>query len=247
MATWPALRDAVTRLAPLPDWRRSLAEGLYEATACPTLVFTSTPAGLRTAELASAPDDAREIGEEVKRQYAPRLTKAGGWVRQISDHGTVFASDAVRSSAIRWLHTEILAPRSFVGCVQGLAFAGAAGAPVVWLLLLCRRSPSEVLAELEPPLFALCELIGDHVLRIMTTATGFGCSPPAMAWARLSEREREVALLVARGFSNANVAHRAGMSESTVAVHVRHIYSKLSVHSRAELAAEIFGASDRER
>jgi DNA-binding NarL/FixJ family response regulator len=36
------------------------------------------------------------------------------------------------------------------------------------------------------------------------------------------------------------------MSESTVAVHVRHIYSKLSVHSRAELAAEIFGVSDRE-
>jgi DNA-binding CsgD family transcriptional regulator len=53
----------------------------------------------------------------------------------------------------------------------------------------------------------------------------------------LTARERQIAVLSSQGFANVNVAARLGISESTVAVHLRRIYAKLGVHSRVELAA----------
>lgn len=52
----------------------------------------------------------------------------------------------------------------------------------------------------------------------------------------LSEREREVLLLVARGYSNANIAHHLIISERTVKSHVSSILSKLNVTDRTQLA-----------
>jgi DNA-binding NarL/FixJ family response regulator len=53
----------------------------------------------------------------------------------------------------------------------------------------------------------------------------------------LTEREREIAVLVAQGQSNREIAAVLILSEHTVARHVSHILSKLSVGSRAQVAA----------
>jgi DNA-binding NarL/FixJ family response regulator len=53
----------------------------------------------------------------------------------------------------------------------------------------------------------------------------------------LSTRERDVYELLAQGRSNREIAKALFISESTTKVHVRHIYEKLGVHSRAEAAA----------
>jgi DNA-binding NarL/FixJ family response regulator len=53
----------------------------------------------------------------------------------------------------------------------------------------------------------------------------------------LTEREREVALLVAGGLSNRQVAARLVISEKTAKNHVQRVLDKLGVHSRTELAA----------
>jgi ATP/maltotriose-dependent transcriptional regulator MalT len=53
----------------------------------------------------------------------------------------------------------------------------------------------------------------------------------------LSNREHEVYELLAQGRSNREIAKTLFISESTTKVHVRHIYEKLKVHSRAEAAA----------
>jgi two-component system, NarL family, response regulator len=50
----------------------------------------------------------------------------------------------------------------------------------------------------------------------------------------LSVREREVLQLVFDGHSNKQIASRLGLSELTVAVHVKNILSKLGVGSRTE-------------
>ena len=53
----------------------------------------------------------------------------------------------------------------------------------------------------------------------------------------LTARERDVLELIVAGRSNPEIARTLFISESTTKVHVRHIFDKLGVHSRAEAAA----------
>lgn len=57
----------------------------------------------------------------------------------------------------------------------------------------------------------------------------------------LSERESEISLLVVQGLDNAAICEKACITESTLRTHLRNIYAKLGVHSRAELVALVEG------
>jgi DNA-binding CsgD family transcriptional regulator len=52
----------------------------------------------------------------------------------------------------------------------------------------------------------------------------------------LTSREREIAALVAGGLSNREIAGRLVISKRTVDAHVDHIYTKLGISSRVQLA-----------
>jgi predicted ATPase/DNA-binding SARP family transcriptional activator/DNA-binding CsgD family transcriptional regulator len=67
-------------------------------------------------------------------------------------------------------------------------------------------------------------------------------TPTGMQLASLTQREQEVALLVAQGLTNRQIATELVISEHTAATHVRKILKKLELRSRAELAAWV---SDR--
>ncbi len=58
--------------------------------------------------------------------------------------------------------------------------------------------------------------------------------PPAHA--ELSEREREVLLLIADGASNADIASRLGVTDKTVKSHVSNILGKLHLEDRTQAA-----------
>jgi DNA-binding CsgD family transcriptional regulator len=59
---------------------------------------------------------------------------------------------------------------------------------------------------------------------------------PTFGWDSLSESERRVADLVARGYSNKEIAGRLYMSHRTVGSHLYRIFPKLGLRSRVELA-----------
>jgi DNA-binding CsgD family transcriptional regulator len=59
---------------------------------------------------------------------------------------------------------------------------------------------------------------------------------PAFGWDSLTDTERRIADLVAEGLSNRQVACRVFLSPHTVAFHLRHVFWKLGVNSRMQLA-----------
>src|SRR3989441_5097267 len=66
--------------------------------------------------------------------------------------------------------------------------------------------------------------------RLVTT------EPETSGWAALTTSERTVAQLVAEGLTNREVAERLFVSPHTVNSHLRHVFAKLGINSRVELA-----------
>jgi DNA-binding CsgD family transcriptional regulator len=52
----------------------------------------------------------------------------------------------------------------------------------------------------------------------------------------VDRRERQIAALVGEGMSNRDIARRLGISRRTVDAHLEHIFGKLGISSRVQLA-----------
>jgi DNA-binding CsgD family transcriptional regulator len=61
----------------------------------------------------------------------------------------------------------------------------------------------------------------------------------------LSSREREIARMVARGYSNKEIAGVLEISSWTVSTHLRRIFAKLGVTTRAAMVARLLGDEHR--
>jgi DNA-binding CsgD family transcriptional regulator len=60
---------------------------------------------------------------------------------------------------------------------------------------------------------------------------------PSTGWASLTPAERSVVELAAGGLSNPEIGQRLFMSRATVKTHLSHIYAKLGIANRTQLAA----------
>ena len=64
--------------------------------------------------------------------------------------------------------------------------------------------------------------------------------PVPAAFAELTEREREIFALAARGLSNSEIAQREYLSEATVKTHISRILAKLALRDRVQLVVFAF-------
>jgi DNA-binding NarL/FixJ family response regulator len=60
----------------------------------------------------------------------------------------------------------------------------------------------------------------------------------------LTARELEILMLLAKGLSNKEIAHRANISAGTVRIHLGNIFKKLRVRSRTEAALKFISEAD---
>lgn len=71
------------------------------------------------------------------------------------------------------------------------------------------------------------------------------CCQPVELEQQLSPRELEIVHLIAQGLPNKCIAKTLNISPWTVATHVRRIFHKLKVTSRAEMVAQVIQIGDR--
>ena len=77
----------------------------------------------------------------------------------------------------------------------------------------------------------------DDAVAYATRKSG-GRKRPATGWASLTPAEREVVRLVSEGLRNDAIARRLFIAPGTVKVHLSHIFAKLGITTRTELAAQ---------
>lgn len=79
-------------------------------------------------------------------------------------------------------------------------------------------------------------IFGPAIARRVIDFFAAGSAPPPLP--QLTDREREVLALVARGHSNPSIARQLVLSPKTVKNHVSNIFTKLAVADRAEAIAK---------
>lgn len=72
-------------------------------------------------------------------------------------------------------------------------------------------------------------------------------TPPTSLLGQLSQREHQVALAVAQGSSNKEIARAMGITERTIKAHLSSIFGKLGVRDRMQLSLVINGVEEPAR
>ena len=108
--------------------------------------------------------------------------------------------------------------------------AGAVG------YLLKNTPPSRLLDSIREVVDGGAPMSPEVARRVVTLFREF--RPPERASCHLTPQEKELLKLIVDGHYYKTAADRMGITRSTVAFHLRNVYSKLAVHSKSEAVAK---------
>lgn len=208
--------------------RSLVAQGLFEDALAHADVDTSSVTKSLHGELLSVKALALAASGHVKqaRELAQEGLRLSIGVETVVNAHCALSVAALnqREHEVGLKHAAVALDRaSFTGMIESLVCAYR-GCPQLIVSLLKSR-------ELHEPLALVLNRAGDRQL-VPPPGTQAG----EHSVLSLSPREKEVLALVAQGLSNAAIGQALFISPVTVKVHVRHIFDKLGVRSRAEAA-----------
>jgi DNA-binding CsgD family transcriptional regulator len=108
-----------------------------------------------------------------------------------------------------------------------------------------RRSHTHSVRTSQGQLIARTYRLGEHDGAAVTLFYAGADTPGSAtlpAWDVLSRREQEIAAMVSRGLTSRQIADEAFISENTVKQHLKRIFAKADVRSRAELVQLIWAS-----
>lgn len=114
--------------------------------------------------------------------------------------------------------------------------AGACG------YLLKRTPPAKILEAIQEAQDGASPITGKMARLLVNFFNSGRQASPALP--KISEREREILDALAEGLRNKEIGARLHVSENTVRSHLRTIYEKLQVRSRAEAVAKYLGQQE---
>jgi DNA-binding CsgD family transcriptional regulator len=220
------LKTLTTVSAPISDERTGQLRGTF------SLVCRAEAAN--PLLLPVARHGAREIGEAMvdhSSAHERMLTEAFLRARRRERGPLVLVGDGlmVRNAAGARLFSEAQGASMWKTAVRAMETSDRA--PVQFV----SRRGGPVLGRVEP-------ILADDVLvgALIRCAGSRGPGPQhqrrMFGWDSLTETELALAELVASGLTNREVAARLFLSHHTVDTHLRHIFRKLDINSRVELA-----------
>ena len=106
--------------------------------------------------------------------------------------------------------------------------AGASG------FVLKDEPPEQLIAAIRTVAAGEALLSPSVTKRVIAQFSRISHPPPPRELEELSDREREVFRLIARGLSNAEIGQELFISETTVKTHVTHILAKLGLRDRVQ-------------
>jgi predicted ATPase/DNA-binding CsgD family transcriptional regulator len=139
------------------------------------------------------------------------------------EHGLrTYVLDSLESLALLAIHTN--------RATDAARLAGAASAARTEIGLAVPADRPDLPASDEPPL-----ALDDAVAYARRTRGARG--RPSSGWASLTPTEEQVVALAVEGLSNPEIGERLFISRGTVKTHLAHVYAKLGVSNRTELAS----------
>lgn len=243
---WSRAVALARRVAPDDAWRADLADSLRDATgAAFVTVHTCHPGDLARVRHDSSPNTFDPFMRVLRERFLDRIEACGeGWRYALRRFGRVYAPlEAARDTELADEMRAYLAEADVDGYVVAtLAADRRDPRSMCGIVVLGGPEPAATLLDRTGgELRAVARAASRTLVGALALARGVGVEPPSRAGhgpplARLTPRERDVARLLADGYSNLNAAARLGVSPQTVGVHARNLYRKLGVHSRVELA-----------
>lgn len=172
----------------------------------------------------------RRIAAALERDGLPVTAQAG-------------AADDLRAACLQaWPHVAVLASRGHPGASVRQVRRSLPRTRVI--VVLAEDRPDDVRGAVDAGADAVVlesRVAATLPVTVRAVCAGQACVPRELRRQferpALSVRERQVVGLAAAGFSNAEIADRLFLAESTVKGHLASAFGKLGVHSREEAAA----------